>query len=46
MQTIPSAWADGLRRYHTPETEWFLRMYDAAEKAPERLAMAVRFELE
>lgn len=39
-QTIPPAWADGLRDSHTQEARDFLRMYDGMEKLPETLATA------
>ncbi len=41
-QTIPSAWADGLRDSRTQEAQDFLRMYDGMEKLPETLATAAR----
>lgn len=37
-QTIPPAWADGLRDSRTKEAADFLRMYDGMEKLPETLA--------
>ena len=40
-QPIPPAWADGLRDSKTPEAAAFLRMYDAADKAPETIALTV-----
>jgi len=40
-QPIPPAWADGLRASETEESRDFLRMYDAADKAPESLATTV-----
>ncbi len=39
-QTIPPAWADGLRDSRTQEAQDFLRMYDGMEKLPETLATA------
>ncbi|MBM3988995.1 MAG: hypothetical protein FJ294_13680 [Planctomycetes bacterium] len=39
-QTIPPAWADGLRDSRTQEARDFLRMYDGMEKLPETLATA------
>lgn len=39
-QTIPPAWADGLRDSRTQEARAFLRMYDGMEKLPETLATA------
>jgi hypothetical protein len=44
LQTIPPAWADGLRTVESAETERFLRMYDNASPTPERLALRVRLE--
>ena len=40
-QAIPAAWANALRTSATPASRSFLRMYDAAPKAPETLALAV-----
>ncbi len=43
-QTVPPAWVDPLRPIDTPETTRFVRMYDAADKTPETLALGTRFE--
>jgi hypothetical protein len=40
-QTIPPEWVDPLRAVDADETDRFVRMYDAADKAPETLALTV-----
>lgn len=40
-QAIPVAWANALRGSATPASQSFLRMYDAAPKAAETLALGV-----
>ena len=40
-QTIPAAWANALRTSTTGASRWFLRMYDAAPKTAETLALTV-----
>jgi len=40
-QAIPAAWAKALRTSTTGASRLFLRMYDAAPKAPETLALTV-----
>ena len=40
-QAIPAAWANGLRASQAEESKAFLRMYDAAQNAPETLALTV-----
>jgi len=40
-QPIPPLWADALRESKTPEAADFVRMYDAADSAPETIALTV-----
>lgn len=40
-QAIPAAWARGLRATTAKASVSFLRMYDAAQNAPETLALTV-----
>ena len=40
-QAIPAAWANALRASNTRASQSFLRMYDAAPKAAETIALAV-----
>lgn len=41
-QTIPPAWADGLRTSKTPEAATFLGMYDAKPPVPETVALTAK----
>ncbi len=43
-QTIPPAWVDALRGIDAEECERFVRMYDAADKTPETVDVAVGTE--
>jgi hypothetical protein len=43
-QTIPAHWVDALRTVDADECRAFVRMYDAADKTPETVAVAVRAE--
>lgn len=43
-QPIPPGWADSLRAIDAPEARAFLKLYDAADPTPEKLAVAARFE--
>lgn len=43
-QSVPPDWVDALRDVDAPEAERFVRMYDAAEKTPETLAIGTRYE--
>ncbi len=40
-QTVPPAWVDALRGIDAEECERFVRMYDAADKTPETIDVAV-----
>lgn len=40
-QSVPPAWVDPLRDVRTEEAERFVRMYDAADKAPETVGVTV-----
>ncbi|MDA0931875.1 MAG: hypothetical protein O3C51_00330 [Planctomycetota bacterium] len=40
-QSVPPAWVDPLRDVQTEEAERFVRMYDAADKAPETVGVTV-----
>jgi hypothetical protein len=39
-QPVPPAWVDGLRKIAHPAAERFVRLYDAADRTPERVAVA------
>ena len=41
-QPVPPAWVDALRDVDTEECKRFVRMYDAADKTPETLALTVK----
>lgn len=43
-QTVPPAWVDPLRGIDAAECERFVRMYDAADKSPETVDVAVANE--
>ncbi|MBX3376467.1 MAG: hypothetical protein KF678_05630 [Phycisphaeraceae bacterium] len=43
-QPIPPAWVDALRRFKTPDTDRFVRMYDEMKLKPEQVAVTVEFE--
>jgi hypothetical protein len=43
-QTIPPHWVEPLRALDAPECRAFVAMYDAADKTPETVAVAVRAE--
>ncbi|MFM1872073.1 MAG: hypothetical protein RL398_1495 [Planctomycetota bacterium] len=43
-QTVPPAWVDALRGIDADETNRFVRMYDAADKTPETVAVGVGSE--
>ena len=43
-QSIPPPWVDPLRKVDAPEAKLFVAMYDEADKTPETLAVASRFE--
>jgi hypothetical protein len=43
-QSVPPAWVDALRDVEADEAKRFVRYYDAADKTPERVALAVRGE--
>jgi len=42
-QTIPPHWVDPLRKVDAPEAKIFVEMYDRADKTPETIAVASRF---
>jgi hypothetical protein len=43
-QSVPPGWVDPLRKVDAPEARAFVKLYDAADRTPERLAVAARFE--
>jgi hypothetical protein len=43
-QTVPPAWVDALRPVDADEARAFVRMYDAADREPETVGVALKFE--
>ena len=43
-QPVPPGWVDALRGIDAPEARAFVDLYDAADPAPEKLAVAARTE--